>query len=184
MRKAISTAICAVITAGGTALFAQQGFVPAPTGVRLAERWRPADMTGDTRVIGTVIDVRQVPVAYAKVQLRDLVTSVVEQEATADANGAYEFKRIHPSTYVVEMVTVDRYVVALSNAGSVRRYETLHTTVQLSGRWDVSNGRVVALNNVRDYFGMSSQATMTAATLELAAAMNIAAADPGEPVSP
>ena len=182
MKKVISTAICAVITAGGTALFGQQGFVPAPTGVRLAERWRPADATGDTRVIGTVIDVRQVPVAYAKVQLRDLVTSVVEQEATADANGAYEFNLVDPSTYVVEMVTVDRHVVALSNAGSVGRYETLHTTVQLSGRW--SNGRVVALNNLSDYFGMSSQATMTAATLELAADMNIATADPGEPVSP
>ena len=184
MRKVISTAICAVITAGGTALFGQQGFVPAPTGVRLAERWRPADATGDTRVIGSVIDVRRVPVAYAKVQLRDLVTSVVEQEATADANGAYEFRHVDPSTYVVEMVTVDQYVMALSNAGSVGRYETLHTTVQLSGRWDASNGRVVALNNVFGYFGMSAQATMTAATLELAADMNIATADPGEPVSP
>ena len=34
------------------------------------------------------------------------------------------------------MVMVDGYVVALSNAGTIARYETLQTVVQLPGRWD------------------------------------------------
>ena len=33
---------------------------------------------------------------------------------------------------------VDGYVIALSNAGSLARYETLRTLVQLPGRWDIA----------------------------------------------
>lgn len=184
MKTHISAVICGLVVMGGTAAIAQQGFVPAPTGVRLAERWRPAGVQGDTRIIGRVLDIRQVPVAYARVQLRNLITTGVEQETTVNANGEYEFTVASPSTYVVEMVMVDGYIAALSNAGSVGRYETLQTVVQLGGRWDGANSRVVPLQNVANYFGMSSQATMTAATLALAVDLNIATADPGEPVSP
>lgn len=184
MKRHISAIICALVAVGGTTLLAQQGFIPAPTGVRLAERWRPADTNGDTRIIGAVIDVRQMPVGYAKVQLRNLLTSTIEQRADADGNGTYEFAGSNPGTYVVEMVSVSGYIVALSNAGSVGRYETLQTTVRLSGRWDAQSGRVVPLQNVGNYFGMTSQATMTAATLDLATNLNIATTDPGEPVSP
>jgi hypothetical protein len=180
----ISAVSCALIAVAGTTVLAQQGFIPAPGGVRLAERWRPADRLGITRVIGTVVDARQVPVAYAKVQLRNLLTSAVEQQSSADGNGAYEFAVDEPSTYVVEMVSLDGYVLALSNAGSVGRYETLQTAVQLSGRWDASNGRIVPLQDVSSYFGMSSRATMTASTLDLATNFNIPPVDPGEPVSP
>jgi hypothetical protein len=42
----------------------------------------------------------------------------------------------------------------------------------------------VPIQHLANYFGMSSQATMTAATLQLAVDLNISAADPGEPVSP
>jgi hypothetical protein len=183
MRTYISAIICVLVAAGSTSLLAQQGFIPAPTSVRLAERWRPAD-TGVTRIVGTVVDVRHVPVPYARVQLRNLTSSHIEQQATSNSNGEYEFTVLNPSTYVVEMVLVDGYIVALSNAGSVDRYETLQTMVQLPGRWDGANSRVVPIQNMANYFGMSSQATMTAATLQLAVDLNISAADPGEPVSP
>jgi hypothetical protein len=184
MRTYISAIICALVAAGSTTLLAQQGFIPAPTSIRLAERWQPADRKGDTRIIGTVVDVRQVPVPYARVQLRNLATSSIEQEATSNGNGEYEFTLLNPSTYVVEMVVVDGYIVALSNAGSVDRYQTLQTVVRLPGRWDGAASRVVPIQNVANYFGMSSQATMTAATLQLAADLNISGADSGEPVSP
>jgi hypothetical protein len=82
------------------------------------------------------------------------------------------------------MVLVDGYIVALSNAVSVDRYQTRQTVVRLPGRWDGAASRVVPIQNLANYFGMSSQATMTAATLQLAVDLNIAAADPGEPVSP
>jgi hypothetical protein len=184
MTRQIIAALCALCLTGGTSLLAQQGFIPAPSGVRRAETWRPVSGTGETRIIGTVIDITQTPVAFARVQLRNLATGVVEQETTANANGEYSFTVINPSSYVVEMVTADGQVIALSNAGTVARYETLQTMVQLPGRWDAPRSRVVVPQNVSDYFGMSSQATMTASTLQLAADLDIAAADPGEPVSP
>ena len=184
MRRLIITALCALSATGGTSLLAQQGFIPAPTGVRRAEPWRPAFGSGDTRIIGTVIDLTQQPVAYARVQLRNLAIGVVEQETTANGNGEYAFTVANSSSYVVEMVTVDGYVVALSNAGTVGRYETMQTVVQLNGRWDAPSGRVVLPQHLSSYFGMSSQATMTASTLQLAADLNIATSDPGEPVSP
>jgi hypothetical protein len=184
MKRLIIAALCALSLTGGTSLLAQQGFIPAPTGVRRAEPWRPATGTGDTRVIGTVIDITRQPVAYARVQLRNLANGVVEQAMTADGNGDYVFTVPHPSSYVVEMVLVDGYIVALSNAGTVGQYETMQTLVQLPGRWDAPSGRVVQPQNVANFFGMSSQATMTATTLQVAADLNIATADPGEPVSP
>lgn len=176
--------ICALVAAGSTTLLAQQGFIPAPTSVRLAERWRPAGAKNDTRIVGSVVDVHQAPVPYSRVQLRNLTTSNIEQEATSNGSGEYEFKVINPSTYVVEMVLVDGYIVALSNAVSVDRNQTLQTVVRLPGRWDGAASRVVPIQHLADYFGMSSQATMTAATLQLAVDLNISAADPGEPVSP
>jgi len=184
MRRLIITALCALSLTGGTSLLAQQGFIPAPTGVRRAEPWRPALGTGDTRIIGTVIDLAQQPVAYAHVQLRNLAIGIVEQKTTANGNGEYAFTVANSSSYVVEMVTVDGYVVALSNAATVSRYETTQTVVQLNGRWDAPSGRVVLPQHVSSFFGMSSQSTMTAASLQLAADMNISTADPGEPVSP
>ena len=184
MKWLIIAALCALSLTGGTSLLAQQGFIPAPTGVRRAEPWRPALGGADTRVIGSVIDITHQPVAYVRVQLRNLANGVVEQAMTANGNGEYAFTVAGPSSYVVEMVLVDGYVVALSNAGTVARYETMQTVVQLPGRWDAPSGRVVLPQNVSSFFGMSSQATMTAATLQVAADLNIATADPGEPVSP
>src|SRR5687767_11362415 len=107
MKRLIVAALCATSLTGGTSLLAQQGFIPAPTGVRRAEPWRPALGTGDTRIIGTVVDIAQQPVAYARVQLRNLANGVVEQEMTANGNGEYGFTVASPSSYVVEMVMVD-----------------------------------------------------------------------------
>lgn len=183
MRKRTIAALCVLSLAGGTTLLAQQSFIPAPTGVRRVETWRPQSATGDTRVIGMVIDIGQQRVAYARVQLRNLTNGLIEQETTADGNGDYVFLVPNPSTYVVEMVMVDGYIVALSNAGSVGRYETMMTMVQLPGRWDAA-GRVQVPQRAADFFGMSSQATMTATTLQIATGLNIQPADPGEPVSP
>ena len=183
MKTKIAAALC-VLSLTGTTLIAQQSFIPARQGVRRAEALRPATGPRDIRITGSVIDISQQPVAYARVQLRNLLIGVVEQETTANANGEYEFTVANPSTYVVEMVVLDGYVVALSNAGSVGSYEMMQTVVQVPGRWDAPNGRVIMPQNVSNFFGMSSQATMTATTLQLAADMNIATSDPGEPVSP
>ncbi len=182
MRTRIVAALCALSLTGGTTLLAQQTFIPAPTGVRRAELIRPAASTGEARIIGSVIDIRQAPVGNVRVQLRNLGNGALEQKTDADGNGNYLFTGFDPSTYVVELVLADGVVAALSNAGAVGRFETLQTVIQLPGRWQ--NNRVVQVSPMADFFGMSSRTTMTAATLQIARDLNIGTADPGEPVSP
>jgi hypothetical protein len=173
-----------ILALGGGVAAQQGGLVPPSPTLTFSEVWRPSTVTGLTQVIGIVIDIRQVPVANAKVQLRNLNTGQVEQQADANEKGEYQFAVVEPGTYVVEMVLIGGYVVALSNAGSVARYETLQTVVRLPGRWDILANNVVMMQKMTDFVGMSSATTMTAATLTLAVDQNIAPVDAGEPVSP
>ena len=184
MTKNLIATVCVVSIAGAVSSTAQQGFVPPRTGVRSVEPWRPAQVSGVTRIIGSVIDIRQVPVAYVQVQLRNLIKGIVEQEATTDGNGEYDFQVDDPSTYVVEMSLADGYVLGLSNAGTVARYETLQTVVQLPGRWDMAAHRMVIAQSAGAFFGISGANSMTNTTLEMAIDQNITPADNGEPVSP
>lgn len=140
--------------------------------------------SGGTKVIGTVIDVRQVPVAGVRLQLRNLDTGNVESEADSDGEGGYEFEVEESGTYVVEMVMVDGYIVALSNAGSLARFETLQTVVQLPGRWDFASRMMVMENSVANFFGMSAETTMTATTIQIAVDQNVPPANAGAPASP
>lgn len=157
---------------------------PPVSPVKFSSPWRPNGVGTETRVIGTVIDIRQVPVAYARVQLRDLKTGLFL--ATKDTNelGEYAFNLIEPGTYVVEMIMVDNYVIALSNAGSLARYETLNTVVQLPGRWDPATRSVIATVNASSFFGMGSANSMTSSTLAMALDSEVRPITSGEPVSP
>lgn len=187
MKRLMIAVVCAALGATSTALLAQSGSirrVPTPTqGVKFAQPWRPAGMTGGTRIVGSVIDIRQTPVAHVKVQLRSLITGNIEKEVESNGNGEYEFGVDDPGTYVVEMVMADGYVVALSNAGSLSSFETMRTLVQLPGRWDTQSRTMVIPQNTSAFLGMSAQTTMTAATLTLAVDANIAPINPGEAVS-
>lgn len=187
MKKLIVAVAFATLGATSSGLLAQSGTIrrvpPSPSGVKFAQPWRPAGVSGNTMVVGTVIDIGQVPVAYAKVQMRSLITGTVEQEGESNELGEYEFAVEVPGTYVVEMVTVEGYVAALSNAGSLARYETLRTLVQLPGRWNTQLRNMVMPRNTASFLGMSAQSTMTSATLNLALDMHIAPVNSGEPVS-
>lgn len=138
--------------------------------------------TGPTRVIGSVIDVRQVPVGNVRVQLRNLDTGNVEMEVDSNELGEYEFTLEEPGSYIVEMVLVDGYIVGISNAGSIAQSETLNTVVQLPGRWDF--GRQVMVDELSFFLGMSAETTLTAATLQIAAEQDIQPANAGTPASP
>jgi hypothetical protein len=176
---AILIATVAGLDAQGTATLVQQR-----QGVNFAERWRPLNGKGDTKIIGQVIDIRQVPVTLARVQLRNLIKGTVEQQGETDANGEYVFDVDDPGTYVVEMIMVDGYVVALSNAGALGRYETLQTVVQLPGRWDSSLRGMVMPQSMTNFVGMSAATSMTAQTVAIALEQSIQPVDPGEAVSP
>ena len=172
-----------LILAVGAGVTAQQGG-QIPETLKFMQPWRPATVTGQTQIIGTVIDIRQVPVPNAKVRLRNLNTGRIEQEAVTNDKGEYVFAVVEPGSYVVEMVLSDGTIVALSNAGALAHYETLLTVVQLPGRWDIPSRRMEMRQNMSDFVGMSSALTMTAATLTMAVEQNIAPMDAGEPVSP
>ena len=188
MNKRILAVVTGFVLITGAGLTAQRTSVrlvqPPPPGVRFVEAWRPVNTTGDTRIVGTIVDMRQVPVAYARVQLRNLLTGAVQQKRQADGDGQYEFVVEEPGTYVVEMIMVDGYVVALSNAGALARYETLQTLIQLPGRWDASLGTMQFPQNPTTFLGMSAATTMTAATMTIAVDENVTPVDAGEPVSP
>jgi hypothetical protein len=150
--------------------------------VNFSAPWRPSGGSGATRVVGTVIDIRMLAVPNATLQLRNLDTGAIEEVIKSSEEGEYAFDIEEPGVYIVEMVLVDGLTVAVSNAGSVARYETLNTVVQLPGRWEM--GRVVMTQPATSYFGMSAQTTMTAQTLQLAVENEIKPANPGRPVSP
>ena len=184
----IVPAILGISLVAGVTLTAQSMSIrrvqPPPPGARLVEPWQPAVSNLATRVIGNVIDIRQVPVAFARVQLRNLTTAKIDDVKQSDANGNYEFIVEMPGTYVVEMSSLDGYVIALSNAGALARYETLRTVVQLPGRWDYSRGAMFMTQDMSSFFGMSAANSMTATTLSLAAEQSLSTIEAGEPVSP
>lgn len=177
--------VCSGLIALATATaFAQRAFVPPPGSVRLLERYQPPGSNGETKIVGAVVDIRQEPVKNARLRLRNLTTGNVDQGGTSDQNGEFQFTVSESGTYVVEMVMIEGYVVALSNAASVGRFETILTRVTVPGRWNSSLQRVAYDQNMAGYLGVSGQLSMTAATLELAVEQNITPRDAGEPVSP
>lgn len=188
MRRHIIAAACGLLVVSAAGISARQSgvaaLVPRVQSLKFAEPWRPNGGSGATRVIGTVIDIRQVPVARAKVQLRNLLTGAVDQVVESNENGEYEFDMDASGSYIVEMVLVDGYVISLSNAGSVARNETLQTVIQLPGRWDAVRNNLIPQTSYTGFMGMSAATSMTNATLTMAANQNINPVDAGEPVSP
>lgn len=175
---ALIVSAAAALDAQGTATLIRQR-----QGVTFAESWRPIG-AGQTRVIGHVIDILQTPVSNARVQLRNLLSGSLEGAGATDANGEYTFTVDNPGSYVVEVTMVDGFVVALSNAGALARYETLQTVVTLPGRWDGPLRGMVTPRHATNFVGMSAATTMTAQTVQIALEQSIQPVDSGEPVSP
>lgn len=187
MKSRLIVTICVLVSAAGSLISAQGGTVrfvpPQPNVVRLLEPWTPQG-SSDTKIIGNIIDIQRSPVVSARVQLRDLSNGRVLQQSLSGQQGEYEFKVAEAGTYVVEMIGRAGQVVALSNAGSLTRFQTMSTFIQLRGRWDRNRNTLIIEQSLTSYVGMSAQNTMTAATLKAATNSNLAPADAGEPVSP
>lgn len=181
-----------LVIALGVAVSAEQrGTVtldsPPNTGISNALKftapWRP-EGSGSTRIIGTVIDIKQTPIAKVKVRLRNISTGEIMGESESDDKGEYAFPEIEPGLYVVEMFIDNRYIVALSNTGTLARFETLQTVIQLPGRWDLGSQSVMAVNDPTLFIGMSAANTFTAATLVTAVTQEIPTTDQGVQTSP
>ena len=104
--------------AQGTATLVRQG-----QSVRFHETLRPANSASETKIVGRIVDIRKLPVAHVKVQLRNLLDGSVRQESESNDNGEYAFILEEPGTYVVEMVLQNGSVLALSNAGSLANHQ-------------------------------------------------------------
>lgn len=188
MNRHLLAAICGLTLIASVGLVAQRGGsitrpdsgLIAPT---FAQQWRPTNMGSTTKIIGTVIDIGMVPVANARVQLRSLINGTVQQASETNENGEYDFDVEDPGTFVVEMALTDGQVIALSNAGSLARFETLRTVIQLPGRWDTAIRGIVMPQSVVNFVGLGSAQSMTQATLSAAIEQNIAPVNSGEAVS-
>lgn len=157
---------------------------PPASPVRLAGSWVPPGSANlATSVVGSVIDIRQIPVGNVRVQLRDLGSGAVVGERDTNGNGEYEFMPLDPGTYVVELIEA-RSVIALSNAGAISRYQTLRTVIKLPGRWNASTRTVMMPVPPTSFFGLGSINSLTSSTLTLASTLEIRPVDAGEPVSP
>lgn len=187
MSRQVFAAIIGLTLIASAGLVAQRGTIRSGNtglvGPTFAERWRPANLGGDTKIIGTVLDIRLVPVPNARVQLRSLVNGTVQQASETDENGEYVFQVDDPGTFVVEMALTDGQVIALSNAGSIARFETMRTVIQLPGRWDTAIRAIVMPQNAVNFVGMGSAQTMTQTTLTAAVNQNITPVNAGEAVS-
>lgn len=187
MSKQFFTAVLGLTLIASAGLVAQRGTIrrgnSGLVGPTFAERWRPANTGGQTRIIGTVIDIRMVPVANTRVQLRSLVNGTVQQASETNENGEYVFDVEDPGAFVVEMALTDGQVVALSNAGTLARYETMRTVIQLPGRWDSATQVMIMPANMANFVGLGSANTMTQTTLTAAIDQNITPTNSGEPVS-
>lgn len=156
----------------------------ASPAVRFSAPFRPNGAGSTTRVVGAVFDLLHAPVSLAKVQLRNLGNGQVLGSADTNDLGEYTFDVAEPGTYVVEMVAEENYIIALSNAGLLARYDTLRTEIRLPGRWDTKARSISMPVPATSFFGMSSANSMSSSTLNLAANSNVGPMDPGEPVSP
>ena len=165
--------------AQGTATLVRQG-----QSVHFGETLRPVNAASETKIVGRITDIRNTPVAHVTVRLRNLSDGTVRQESESDDDGQYSFIVQEPGTYVVEMVLLNGSVLALSNAGSLSRFETLQTDVQLPGRWGGMTRGMVMPRNASTFMGMSAATTMTAETMRMALEQRIHPVDSGEPVSP
>lgn len=180
MRMSVRLVAVIAVVASSATLVAQP--VPPAPSFRFASRW-PESAPTSKGIIGSVIDIRQVPVAGAQLQLRDLSTGTVVQTAVSNENGEYVFPDTDPGMYVVEMVIPGGVVRGLSNAGSLANNEILQTVIVLPGRWDSALRDVVIPTDVASYLGVSAATSITAETLTLATTEDVPTANAGEPVS-
>lgn len=126
-----------------------------------------------TTVFGYVWDARNVPIAFANVRLRNVVTGRVEANAVAADNGEFSFDNLEGGTYVIEYVDQNTKVLAVGHVFSVAPGETVATFIRLANRlpWFAA------------LLGTGTNAA--ASVVSSAASLGVTAIAPGQrPVSP
>lgn len=109
----------------------------------------------------------------AMVRLRDVRFGRVVDSQLTDKTGAFVFKSVDPGSYIVEVMSTDRAVMAASQILNVNAGQAMSAVVKLPFRIPAFAG---VLGNTTP--------SATAVTSEAAASGVLAAATVGEPISP
>lgn len=85
-------------------------------------------------LVGAARTSLDVPMAFARVVLRNLATGAVEARAVADENGRFTFLDVMPAGYIVELVDTNGNVIAASAPVAIGVHEVRETLVRPAGR--------------------------------------------------
>jgi hypothetical protein len=85
-------------------------------------------------IAGTVVDQNSLPLADARVRLRNLQTREIEQESTTNTRGEFMFVAKPEIPYVVELVDRSNQILAVGEVIVVRAREVAGTLVSAPAR--------------------------------------------------
>jgi hypothetical protein len=120
-------------------------------------------------ITGQVLDAAHRPLAFARVQLRNLNGGAIVSHASTNHVGEFSFLEASPGNFVVEVVHQNTVILAVSEALAVEPGQTVATTIVLPARGPSFAG----------LFGNSAAAIVSAA-----AGAGIVAVSAGQPLSP
>jgi len=145
--------------------------VAAPTGSRTLLPGTPTDVFAT--IHGTALTSTNSPVANSPVRLRDTRRGRIVAELVTDKAGTFVFGLIDPSSYVVELVGRDGWVLAASEMVSLGPGESLNLIVKLPGLKPEAAGM------------LGTRSAAAASVLAAAAATGVLArTTTGQPISP
>jgi hypothetical protein len=141
----LETATLAFLLAMTTGTAAGQ--VAAPTAIaRVGERVNPSNGAGPgesgpraaarpsvSTIRGNALTAEGAGLSSAPVRLRNVRTGHDVKREVADRTGLFEFAAVDPGSYVVELLSPERHVLATSEIVHVGAGDTVSTIVQLAG---------------------------------------------------
>jgi hypothetical protein len=118
----------------------------------------PAAPTAMTSGLGVVIGTAwrgdTQPYPQPRIRLRNVATGRTVARTIGDAQGRFQFERVEPSAYVVELVSGDEKVLAVSDLFGVPSGGQVSTVVRLSSKAPWAAG----------FFGNAAAAAISAAS--------------------
>ena len=130
-RRVLITAACTLVLAGSAASAGQNREAQPPVPARAMTRDTAGDRSA-TRIVGTVWTADSTPIPMARVRLRNMVSGAVDGAAVASNIGEFLFPGVYGGPFIVEYVSKDDRVIAISQAFVVAPGETVTTFIRLS----------------------------------------------------
>jgi hypothetical protein len=118
------------------ALMVVAALLPGGHLIRAQAQVEPGALRGPVRadagtVIGTVWNRNDVPVAFARLRLRDMTSGKILRAIQGDDAGRFTFLKVPPGSYIVELVDASGSVLALGQMFTLGPLETVATFIRL-----------------------------------------------------